>query len=419
VKKALILAYDFPPYNSIGGQRPLGWYKYLHESGIAPVVVTRNWDIKIENPIDYITPCGKAVEYEQSGAGLIIKAPFKPNLRDKLILKYGLNKLSIIRKTLTIIYQLLEFYWPVFDNRKTIFEAADKYLQTNTVDIIIATAEPFILLKYASELSEKYNTRWIADYRDGWSTNYNRSRYEQFFYKNIERSVILSSSLITTVSDEFKEQLSLLHHNKPIRVIKNGYFPEYFESIEPNTTTEFTIGFAGTLYPYQPIELFACGLEYANIDTNKLKIKFIGVNYYQEQKSRILAAFSRFEKNIITTCRLPHNSAISELNKCNILLLPASAKYAQLYAKVFDYLALRKVIILFENDKGALAQIIADTHSGVICNTPHEIAATLEQAYAEWQQTGTVACNSINIEQYSRKEQTKKLANIINDLPEN
>jgi len=28
-KKVLILAYDFPPYVSVGGMRPYNWYRYL------------------------------------------------------------------------------------------------------------------------------------------------------------------------------------------------------------------------------------------------------------------------------------------------------------------------------------------------------------------------------------------------------
>ncbi|MDA3780596.1 MAG: hypothetical protein PF487_10325 [Bacteroidales bacterium] len=29
MKKVLILAYDFPPYVSVGGLRPYSWYKYI------------------------------------------------------------------------------------------------------------------------------------------------------------------------------------------------------------------------------------------------------------------------------------------------------------------------------------------------------------------------------------------------------
>ncbi len=34
MKKLLILAYDFPPYVSVGGLRPYAWYRYLKEYGV-------------------------------------------------------------------------------------------------------------------------------------------------------------------------------------------------------------------------------------------------------------------------------------------------------------------------------------------------------------------------------------------------
>jgi hypothetical protein len=45
MKKVLILAYDFPPYVSVGGLRPHAWYNYLKEFGVEPIVVTRQWEI--------------------------------------------------------------------------------------------------------------------------------------------------------------------------------------------------------------------------------------------------------------------------------------------------------------------------------------------------------------------------------------
>jgi hypothetical protein len=39
MKKVLILAYDFPPYVSVGGLRPYSWCKCFHEFRIYPIVV--------------------------------------------------------------------------------------------------------------------------------------------------------------------------------------------------------------------------------------------------------------------------------------------------------------------------------------------------------------------------------------------
>lgn len=54
MKKVLILAYDFPPYVSVGGMRPYNWYRYLKEFDVEPVVITRQWENKHGNQLDYI-----------------------------------------------------------------------------------------------------------------------------------------------------------------------------------------------------------------------------------------------------------------------------------------------------------------------------------------------------------------------------
>ena len=62
-KRVLILAYDFPPYVSVGGLRPYAWYKYLRECGVYPVVITRQWANRYGNALDYIA-AGESDEVE-------------------------------------------------------------------------------------------------------------------------------------------------------------------------------------------------------------------------------------------------------------------------------------------------------------------------------------------------------------------
>ena len=56
MKKILILAYDFPPYVSVGGLRPYSWFLYLKEFGVEPIVITRQWSNFYGSHLDYIAP---------------------------------------------------------------------------------------------------------------------------------------------------------------------------------------------------------------------------------------------------------------------------------------------------------------------------------------------------------------------------
>jgi len=157
MKKLLILAYNFPPYVSVGGLRPYAWYKYLHEYDIFPIVVTRQWENKYGNKLDYIAPSEtKSTIIENSEKGIIIRTPYKPNLANRLMLKYGENKYKFIRKFISAYYEFMQWFF-IIGPKSELYFVANEYLKINKIDTIIATGDPFILLKYASKLSEKNN----------------------------------------------------------------------------------------------------------------------------------------------------------------------------------------------------------------------------------------------------------------------
>ncbi len=416
--KVLILAYDFPPYNSVGAQRPYSWYKYFKQFNIDPIVVTRHWDEGVSSEIDCLKPSNKdTVALEKSALGLVYRTPFIPNLRDRLVLRYGLNKFSILRKMLSVYYKLVEFLAVNQGSRRELYRCAEEVCSLESIDYIIATGEPFVLFKYASKLSKKYNIPWVADYRDEWSNNYNNGRFDRLFYGLIEKKILSNVHKITTTAYQFQKRLSELH-NKPVELLLNGYFHEKFDDLDVTTTQkEFVISFSGTLYPYQPIEVFAQGFSKFMRDTPKnVKVRFVGLEFYPEQLGRVKRAFKKHLNLLEFTNRLPHEIALDVLNTSTAFILPADKDHEQVFAKVFDYLALRKTIILCRSDEGILEQIITDTNAGVVCNNAEEVAASLLDLYQKWGKAGVVNCNSSGIEAFSRENQTKKMSRILKEI---
>jgi glycosyltransferase involved in cell wall biosynthesis len=231
VKKILILAYDFPPYNSIGAQRPASWLKYFPLNEIDTTIVTRHWSRDVASPIDYIKPSENQKESNEEISELsrVIRAPFNPNYRDKLILKYGFEKKIIFRKAVSYIFSYAKFFIKRFDETYSIYKSAEAYIIKNKPDLIIATAEPFILFKHAQKLSEKYHIPWVADYRDCWSNNISAGKKGIFNSTNslmlsaIEKCIVKKAALITTPSPSYKLKLKELHADKEIEVIYNGF----------------------------------------------------------------------------------------------------------------------------------------------------------------------------------------------------
>jgi hypothetical protein len=137
MKKVLILAYDFPPYVSVGGLRPFNWYNYFHEFDIYPVVVTRQWENSYGNFLDYVSESkNKVSTVEKFDSGKLIRTPYKPNLSNRLLLKHGENKYKLIRKSITAYFEFSQFLVKT-GPKIELYHSARKYLQNNQVGIQI------------------------------------------------------------------------------------------------------------------------------------------------------------------------------------------------------------------------------------------------------------------------------------------
>lgn len=420
-KKVLILAYDFPPYTSMGGQRPFGWFSYFKQFGIEPTVITRQWPHPIKSKIDYSRSTGTKTIVEKLNNGTLIKVPYKANFRDRLLVNHGFEKHAGLRKALTLSLSILQHISSWFDNKSPIFKEAKQLLKTEEFDAVIATGEPFILFRYAYKLNKSSNIKWFADYRDCWSDNFvinqnggiNKLIHHTFFRKK-EKKYVKSASGITTAAPIFKEELAELFPHKDISVIYNGFVDDDFADLPTNNAKnkELTIAFAGTIYEFQPVEIFLEGIKRATEKANiSIKAVFYGSNFNPQQKERIMEYDNSIHPYIETTDRLNQDELFKKMNSADVLLLFDNK--GMISGKLYEYLALRKTILMAGRDHGSMEKIITDTKSGIICPDGNSVADALLELYGEWGKSGTIPCHSVNIEQYSRKEQTKKLAELL------
>ena len=107
MKKILILSYFFPPSTITGSYRVNSWAKHLSKFGFYPIIVTRTWNENINNYYDLSSSFSNEIIHEKHENYEVYYMPYKPNLRDKIINKYGENKFQILRKFLTFI-----IWWP-------------------------------------------------------------------------------------------------------------------------------------------------------------------------------------------------------------------------------------------------------------------------------------------------------------------
>lgn len=435
--KLLILAYDFPPYVSVGGLRPYSWFKYLHLYDVYPVVVTRQWENRLGNTLDYISPgYSKVVEKQETSKGTIINAPFKPNPANKILLKYGENKFKLLRKFITSYYEFLQFVLPV-GSKKEVYLAADDYLKHNEVDCIIATGDPFILFKYASKLSKEYSIPWIADYRDSWiqDTSMKSKVYEKWcaFF---EKKLLKSAYKITTVSTFIQKQIEKNIKGKQFEILLNGYDPEIINLTKniAQSNNNLSIALTGTVEDWHPVENFlnVCNKIIQENSGFKIELHFYAVNKESEIKELLTASYPLIKGFAYFHSKMNNLDFAKSVAKHNVCLLFNS--YSILGTKIFDFLAVkRKIILCYENDKESeklkkefftideleteskrlQADLITATNSGIVIKDSEHLEKVILNLAKELEENGFVSCESVNVDKYSRTNQVERLADIV------
>ena len=424
MKKILILSYQFPPSTSVSAQRAESWWRFFHELGYHPVVVTRHWNEGMNSPMDFAKPSQKReISIDEQENATVIRVPFTPNLRDQMLLKYGIDKHQILRKALTAFYSVGEHAWMGWDSQSGMYQAANDYLNRHECVAILATAEPFIVFKYAHLLSKKHGLPWVADFQDGWSTCTVKCQHglqkwlKNTFYKRFETRYLSNASGIVTAAPSYQAQLQALHTQLPIEVNYYGYCEEEMTLFKKNVLTEisqsFDIGYAGSIYGYQPLELFLEGyqkfLKEEQIGKGESRVIFYGANFYEAQKSRVLAFDEALHPYITTTDRLPKMELFEQLVQCAALLLFGDDTEIRIPSKVFEYLPLQRPVLLVRNDRAILEKILTETESGRLCDTADDVCRHLRELYYFFKKNRKVMQVGKGYETYSNRQQARKV----------
>lgn len=435
-RKVLILAHDFPPYVSVGGLRPYSWMKYLPAYDIHPVIVTRNWNDEQTDSNSFIRASTiQTVEQFDEEGHTLIKTPFRPNFAHRLLLKKGPSHYRILRQFYSLMMELLQFFLPV-GTKRPIYCAAKDYLKTHKVDMIIVTGEPFVLFHYAKKLSAEFGVPWIADYRDPWCEDV-RIQHNLFLptiYRAIEKRTVKTARAITTVSEFLVTQLTEIHGPIKTKIITNGFDEENFEYLSSiGESKKLKIGFNGTIFPWYPVSSLLKTLSKLwNDHAINFELNLLGISHQVEIASLIKNEFSSISEFVQFSPPIENKLFVREMSKNNILILFNS--FELMGTKIYDYLAMnRKILLLYTDDDEAnklkqtyyptaltgefsnslQADLLKKTNSGIAVKDADQLLNVLIQLNEELLKTGEIAHTPSAIEEYSRKNQAKKLADFI------
>lgn len=399
MKNVLLLAIYFPPRNQIASYRTGCFAKYLPENGWMPTVVCEDW-----------AP-GNGI-YDPDCVGVIpseVQVIRIPNPRPK-----GFYQKVFLRKLLPYVFphRSPHIWWQ--ETRRQVFSL----LASGRFDAIWATSDPLTPLGLAAEASVRFRLPWIADIRDSYNVQPFGSWYKRPIWAFHERRLCRLAQRVFTVSPGLAEGLTVATGRK-VEVMENGFDPEMFG---PAVTThpKFTIVYTGALLPErnpQPLfEAMARCVEQGLIPRSEIEVVFYGPPLKQLQPliPSIAGGFPLRQYD-----RISHQEITSMQQNSTVLLMLAHAhEKGVLTGKIFDYLGAGRPILSIPDDHGDVTALLKRTGAGITASTVEEIMQVLVRWYNQWKTTGRIEItgNPDEIQYYSRKNQARRLAGILDEI---
>ena len=424
-KKLLIITYYWPPAGGPGVQRWLKFVKYLPEFDVQPIVYVP------ENPTYPIVDAH--LETEVSDKAIILKNKiFEPYQLASFLSKNKTKKISsgIIpnQKKQSFLEKLMlwvrgnlfipdaRIFWV-----KPSVAYLEKYIRENEIDMIVTSGPPHSLHLIGLELKQKLNLKWLADFRDPWTTiGYHKSlrlsNYAAKRHKQLEHQVLNSADTIIVTSKTTKLEFQAIT-SKPIAVITNGFDVEKVE--KQTLDIKFSLAHIGSfLSERNPLILWESLVELLQeIPDFKshLEIKLMGA-----VSQEVLETISQFGLNsyLNNLGYVSHAVAVEHQRKSQVLLLieiNSEDTKSIIPGKLFEYMVSERPIVAIGPKDSDFAEIITNTNTGVFFDYSEKarLKQTILDYYTQFLE-GKLQSNGVGLQHYSRKNLTKQLVELIN-----
>ena len=433
MKKVLIITYYWPPSGGAGVQRWLKFVKYLQEFGWEPIVYTaENGEIpEIDDSLYKDIP--KSVTVLKTPIWEPYKA-YKALVGQKKNEKINAAFLNESKKKSPLnglaIWIRGNFFIP--DARKFWIKPSVKYLthylSENKVDAIISSGPPHSMHLIAKELKKKFpGIKWVADFRDPWTNidfygDLKLSGWADRKHKRLEKEVLSESDCVISIgrslNDELMQIIGAQGEDPKFKVVTNGYDEDDLVKTEIIKDKKFSIAHIGTLVKSRnPEGLWKVLKELIHENEafkKELEIKLVGKLDISVKESIEKHGLSSYIRKIDY---LPHDKVIEEQQRSKVnLLLVNQTQNAKgiLTGKFFEYLSAGAPILAIGPIDGDLAIILNETKAGHISD--FNDLNSLKKNILNLFQNQNITRNETAIKNYSRKNLTKKLSDILNEL---
>lgn len=428
-KKILIITYYWPPAGGPGVQRWLKFVKYLPEFGWKPTVFIP------ENPSYPIVD--ETLKNEVAEDLEILKQkiwePYQlAELFGKDNKKFKAGQFDVGKnqswKSKLSVWVRGNFFIP--DARvfwvKPSAKFLKEYLKKNQFDAFVTTGPPHSVHLIGLELKAYFpNLKWIADFRDPWTEisyykHLKLTKKSDQKHRKLEQQVFANADF--TLATSFSDAKNFCEKGANAFCITNG-FDEVMTA--PKVAVErnkFTLSYIGVLEQLRNPEVLWQVLNELieeNEDfRNNFELKFVG-----RIDDKILDKIenSEVKASVNHLGYLSHSEANKEMQDSDLLLItnfPDDRSKGIIPGKIFEYLATGKQIISFGPKDSDVKQILAETNAGkhFSYDDAQNLKAFILNKFDDWK-SGNLSTQTRNIVQFSRRNLTEKLAEILEQNP--
>jgi len=435
LKKILIIAYYFPPSGGPGVQRVLKFVKYFPAFGWEPVVLTVSngeFPARDESLLKEIAP-NVRVYRSQIFEPYSLYRRFTGKAAGSAVDVNAIPQKGARRSAKEKIAELIRSTIFIPDARVGWLPSAvrmgKKIIKEENISAIYSSSPPYTCALIGRALKRATGLPWIAGFRDPW-TGFENTPRRWFIPRAIdhalERSVCNEADAIDIAWLGIEKDFRAKHPGvNPAKFhhLPNGFDGEDYPAIERAKNARFTLVYTGSLYGTRnPADLLRAveNLAAKNlIAKDAFVLKFAG--RFGDEVKRM------FENSAVKDCietisYMPHSESIRELLRADALLLivdEIAGSGEVVPGKVYEYLGAGKPILAIAPTTGAIAQLLRETGAGATAE--HGDNAAIEEIFLRYYrafrgETTLEPANDGEIKKYERKETTRALARLFNDL---
>ena len=382
----LLLSSYFPPDNHVGSWRWERLAAHFPEDRFNLFVVTG------DNGLDY------SQFHDDSGSVIvkrvsnIFRLSFRARYKERNMRK-GVNqlgpsvrnpsskfyaRLARVRRWISLVLDFPDFS---FRGSALLVSASEDIIKSRKIDLIIASHPYLVTLRSASTLSGRHGIPWIADMRDGITSNlfspYLDAPFLNYLLGLVEKHVLRSAKHVVVINDQLAKTIKCQDRKK---VIISNAFVDVKTACDARTKGDkLVLVYTGGVKPSHRFRPFLEGLKIYN-DTASKQLVF---NYYGRDFNMLLgyARHIGLDESILHDHGFVSSSVAQEqaLNSDMVVMFGWNGPYGETYqsGKIFDYLATSRPILTVDESDSCLGSQVLNCRVGLVTCSPKGIAEIL------------------------------------------